>query len=302
MRVALVYNPTAGDGQGPDLEDVLALIRGDGHDVRYRSSKDTHLGAFLARPADLVAVAGGDGTIAQVAKALRRKRTPIAPLPTGTANNICTALGLTRLTLREQVSGWKTADARRFDIGEVSGPWGLRYFVESVGVGMIPRMIIAAQRDGSGKRKGKRRRNARAIRLAVRHLRDCPGIALDARIDGRSCEGRFLLFEVMNISLVGPNLCLATSADPTDRLFDVVVVREFERELLRECLEAEEEGAAWPHELTTIRGSRLEFASGGFPVHVDDEIYLRTSGDGRRGAPIRLAMRQGVTMLLPRAA
>ena len=213
-----------------------------------------------------------------------------------------TALGLTRLTLREQVSGWKAADALRFDIGEVSGPWGLRYFVESVGVGMIPRMIIASQRDRPGKRKGKRRRNARAVRLALRHLRDCPGIALDALIDGRSCEGRFLLFEVMNISLVGPNLCLATSADPTDRMFDVVVVREFERELLRECLEAEEEGAAWPHELTTIRGSRLEFASGGFPVHVDDEIYLRTSGEGRRGAPIRLAMRQGVTMLLPRAA
>jgi diacylglycerol kinase family enzyme len=270
--------------------------------VRYRSSKDTHLGAFVARPADLVAVAGGDGTIAQVAKALRRKRTPIAPLPMGTANNICTALGLTRLTLREQVAGWRTADARHFDIGEVSGPWGLRYFVESVGVGMIPRMIIAAKRDGAEKRKGKRRRNARAVRLALRHLRDCPGIALDARIDGRACEGRFLLFEVMNISLVGPNLCLATSADPTDRLFDVVVVREFERELLRECLEAEEEGAAWPHELTTIRGSRLEFASGGFPVHVDDEIYLRTSGEGRRGAPIRLAMRRGVTMLLPRAA
>ncbi len=299
MRVALVYNPTAGDGKGPGLDDVLALVREQGHEVRYRSSKDTHLGDFLARPADLVAVAGGDGTIAKVAKALHRKRTPIAPLPMGTANNICTALGLTRLTLHQQVSGWKIADERRFDVGEVSGPWGLRYFVESVGVGMIPRMIIASQRESSGKRKGKRGRNARAVRLALRHLRDCPGIALDASIDGRRCQGRFLLFEVMNISLVGPNLCLATSADPSDRLFDVVVVREFERERLRACLEAEEAGAAWPHELTTIRGRCVELASGGFPVHVDDEICLRASSDERR-APIRLAMRQGVRMLLPR--
>jgi diacylglycerol kinase family enzyme len=301
MRVALVYNPTAGDGQGPELGDLLALVRGQGHEVRYRSSKDTHLGDFLAHPADLVAVAGGDGTIAKVARALRRRRVPIAPLPMGTANNICTALGLTRLTLRDQVSGWKDADERHFDVGEAAGPWGLRYFLESVGIGMIPRMIIAAQREGSQKRKAKRGRNARAVRLALKHLRDCPGVALDASIDGRPCEGRFLVFEVMNISLVGPNLCLATSADPSDRLFDVVVVREFERELLRECLEAEKEGRTWPHELTTIRGSRLELASGGFAVHLDDEIYLRTSAEGRNGAPIRLEMRHGVRMLLPRA-
>ena len=300
MRVALVYNPIAGDGRGPDLDELFELVRGQGHALRYRSSKDTHLAEFLARPADLVAVAGGDGTIAKVAKLLHRKRIPIAPLPMGTANNICTALGLTRFTLREQVAGWNTAEERRFDIGEASGPWGERQFVESVGVGMIPRMIIAAHRKNPPKRKKKHSRNARAVRLALRHLRDCPGVQLDATIDGRPCRGRFVLFEVMNIPLVGPNLFLAASADPSDRLFDVVVVREFERALLRECLEAEEEGAAWPHELTTIRGHRLELASGGFPIHVDDEIYLRTSADGRNGAPIRLAMRDGVRMLVPR--
>ncbi len=300
MRVALVYNPAAGDGRGPDLEELLTLVRGQGHDLRYRSSKDTHLAEFLARPADLVAVAGGDGTIAQVAKLLHRRRTPIAPLPMGTANNICTALGLTRLTLRDQVAGWASAEELRFDIGEASGPWGQRQFVESVGVGMIPRMIIASQRANPPKRKGKHRRNARAVRLALRHLRECPGVHLDANIDGRPCRGRFVLFEVMNIPLVGPNLVLATSADPSDRMFDVVVVREFERALLRECLEAEEEGTTWPHELTTIRGRQLELASGGFPVHVDDEIYLRTSAEGRNGKPIRLAMREGVRMLIPR--
>ena len=294
MRVALIHNPTAGDGRQPGLEHLLALLRAHGHEIRYRSSKDSHIGNFLAQSADLVVAAGGDGTIARVAKLMRRRRTPIAPLPLGTANNICTALGLTDLTLHEQIAGWATAPERPFDIGDASGPWGTRHFVESFGIGVIPRMIGS----GSQHREVKAARHERGVRLAIDHLARCPAIDLDALIDGRPCSGRFVLFEVMNIALIGPNLNLAMSADPSDRHFDVVLVREFERDMFRECLEAEAAGMPWPHELTTIRGSTLELASGSFPVHLDDEVYAPRQS-GRGAARIRLAMREGVRLVVP---
>jgi diacylglycerol kinase (ATP) len=294
MHVALIHNPTAGDGRQPGLDHLLALLRAHGHEIRYRSSKDSHIGNFLAKSADLVVAAGGDGTIAKVAKLMRRRRTPIAPLPLGTANNICTALGLTDMTLHEQIAGWATAPQRRFDIGNASGPWGTRCFVESFGIGVIPRMIDA----GSQQRARRAERHERGVRLAIDHLARCPATDLDASIDGRPCSGRFVLFEVMNIALIGPNLNLATSADPSDRRFDVVLVREFERDMFRECLEAEAVGKPWPHELTTIRGSTLELAPGRFPVHLDDEVY-QPRATGRGAARIRLAMREGVRLVVP---
>src|SRR5262249_5294793 len=151
--------------------------------------------------------------------------------------------------------------------------------------------------NGSQHPRHKAARHDRGLDLAIDHLERCPATDLDASIDGRPCSGRFVLFEVMNIALVGPNLSLATSADPSDRCFDVVLVREFEREMFRECLEAEANGLPWPHELTTIRGRSLEFAPGRFPVHLDDEVFLPRK-DARR-AHIRLAIRDGVRLLVP---
>lgn len=302
MRVALVHNPNAGDGRGDDLETVLALARFYGHEVRYRSSKDTRLARFLAQPADLVAVGGGDGTIALVAKLMRGRRTPIAPLPMGTANNICTALGLASLPLREQIKSWESGARLKFDIGHATGPWGMRRFVESLGIGLIPWMIIAAENNDSGERKHKNGRNARAVRHAMKRLSGCPPIELDVCIDGRSTVGRFVLFEVMNIGLVGPNLNLASCADPSDRRFDVVMVRESERKMLRECLRAERKGKPWPHELPKTRGRKLELAAGRFAIHVDDEVFPEGSKRQRNGSDIEIAMREDVRFLVSRKA
>jgi hypothetical protein len=67
--------------------------------------------------------------------------------------------------------------------------------------------------------------------------------------------------------------------------------------MFRQCLEAEANGMPWPHELTTIRGRTLELASGRFPVHLDDEVYQPRRV--ARQAHIRLAIREGVRLLVP---
>ena len=74
MRVLLVYNPNAGDGVDASLRDLVDFIHAAGHDVRCRSSKDPLVTSALAEPADLVAVAGGDGTIIKVARLLRGRK------------------------------------------------------------------------------------------------------------------------------------------------------------------------------------------------------------------------------------
>src|SRR5947207_10052154 len=85
MHVTLVHNSTAGDEGQPDRHALLTMIRAAGHTVRYRSSHDLRLAGILRRPPDLVAIAGGDGTVAKVAKLMHGRSVPLAVLPTGTA-------------------------------------------------------------------------------------------------------------------------------------------------------------------------------------------------------------------------
>src|SRR5438128_10331540 len=119
MRVTLIHNPTAGD-ESFSATELTALIEQAGHKVSYQSSKKDFKSA-LKKPGDLVAVAGGDGTVRKVAiQLLERNLIPIAVLPCGTANNIARSLGLTE-SPPELIAGWPSARRRGFDVGVARG-------------------------------------------------------------------------------------------------------------------------------------------------------------------------------------
>src|SRR6516162_7086478 len=103
MQVTLIHNPDAGDDQQPSGGELLGLIRRAGHTVRYRSSKGENWRSALEESCDIVAVAGGDGIVGNVAKHLIGRRIPIGVLPLGTANNVATTLGLTNKTIHEVI-------------------------------------------------------------------------------------------------------------------------------------------------------------------------------------------------------
>ncbi|MBK9967516.1 MAG: NAD(+)/NADH kinase [Holophagales bacterium] len=101
-RGLLVYNPAAG---GHDRTAQMAALaeRARGRGVvlsllaTERPGHATQLVAQgLADGPDLVAVAGGDGTIAEAASALVGSDVPLAVLPAGTTNVIARELGLGR--------------------------------------------------------------------------------------------------------------------------------------------------------------------------------------------------------------
>src|SRR5437016_14199028 len=113
MRVTLVHNPDAGDHRQPGRKALLAIIRAAGHTVHYYPSHDLRLAATLRRPTDLVVIAGGRHS-RQVAKLAHGRSVPLAVLPTGTANNIATTLGLTSLPLDRQPRHWAIAQKVKF--------------------------------------------------------------------------------------------------------------------------------------------------------------------------------------------
>jgi diacylglycerol kinase family enzyme len=277
---------------------LLALMRAAGYQVRYQSSKEKHLASALSESADLVVVAGGDGTIATVARLMRGRDTPIALLPIGTANNISTALGIIGLTLAQHVAGWKDGRHISFDIARARGPWGSRCFVEAFGVGLMPHLMnVSTDRRVAPDAERAGAKSARALRSARAALHFLPGFELAATVDGREISGRYVLLEVMNIGLVGPNLNFAAMADPTDGLLDIVAVRDEERELLGDCLQAEQQGERWPHEFPVLRGTRLTIKRLRDATHIDDEVS--ESRARSRNRSVDLSIDDRVRIVLP---
>lgn len=106
-------------------------------------------------------------------------------------------------------------------------------------------------------------------------LESCPAYSLKIRLDDQDFSGEYILLEAMNIRYVGPNLSLASGADPGDGLLDVVLVSKDERSQLRQFLNDRIEAKSDPSMLTVHRGQHLHVECDCYPVHIDDDIVLR---------------------------
>jgi diacylglycerol kinase (ATP) len=274
VRVLLIHNPGAGKHAKEDVDRLLALIRECGHEVRYKSAKDDDWAKALDAPADLVAVAGGDGTVARVVKKMAGRGVPVAPLPAGTANNIATTLGIVGRPLEELVQGWKGARRVKLDVGVAEGPWGRRYFVEGVGAGLFAQTVPLVDSDPRLKQL---KTPADKVRFALEKIEErlahLQPVAVKASLDGKDVSGDYLMFEALNIAYVGPNLFLAPDSNPGDGQFDLVMVTEAERDRLSHYLKHWQEKKPRLAVLPSRQGKQLHVDWTGFRVHIDDEFW-----------------------------
>jgi diacylglycerol kinase (ATP) len=274
VRVTLIHNPGAGSDGGTQLGALQRLIRDQGHELRAKSCRDDDWIAVLDAPADMVAVAGGDGTVARVAKQLVGRGLPVAPIPAGTANNISTALGLVGRPIEELVRQWSGSRTVKLDIGMAEGPWGRRHFIEGVGVGLfantVPMVDAKLQRQGPD---APREKVKFALQKILERLERARPVALEAVLDGRDVSGQYVLFEALNLPYVGPNLFLAPDSKRGDGQFDLVMAGEAERERLAHYLATWQEEKSRLAVLPSRQGKRLEIRWTGYPVHIDDEFW-----------------------------
>jgi diacylglycerol kinase family enzyme len=274
VRVILIHNPGAGSRTDGDTGGLVALLRDEGHDVRPQSAEDPDWVKALQEPADVVAVAGGDGTVARVAKAMVGRGIPLAPLPAGTANNISRTLGLVGRHWEELVRAWPEARRVKLDVGVAEGPWGKRYFVEGVGAGLFACLLSSDDPQRKlAQFKRPDERVAHALEMLKKRSQDCGALDLRASVDGKDVSGRYLLFEAVSIPYVGPNLFLAPDSKQGDGQFDLIMVSEAERERLTKYLETWQTNRERLSVLPTQSGKHLHMEWNGFELHIDDELW-----------------------------
>jgi len=275
IRVTLLHNPRAGTPEGPwTAAQILAVIRQAGHQPLYKSSKDEDWHSVLNEPADLIAVAGGDGTVAKVARCLAQQKVPLTILPLGTANNIYKTL-YPPSTIENLIAGWTSARRQSCDLGIARGPWGESYFIESFGVGLLAQMFSPQDGPSSqatpdlGSEPSAFYRRAAALAAAY------PNCPLKIAIDGQDVSGDYLLLEVMNTKFIGTNFYLAPEADPNDGLLNLVLLTPDNRHVFVAYLSAGAKKFDEPGHWPVRKGKQVHIEFQTHDVHIDDQVCPR---------------------------
>jgi diacylglycerol kinase (ATP) len=268
-RATLIHNATAGDGR-PSGGELRELARRNGYEPRYATTEED-IDAALQDPGDLVVVAGGDGTVGEVAYRLLGSDVPITILPVGTANNLALSLGIDG-PIDRLVAAWRDGVVRPLNLGLVRGPWGERPMVESCGLGVFAHAmpVLSALKKG-GTSPTTRDAVLRQDRDALRRLlAQFVPRSFRLRLDGEPVDGDYLMVEIMNGPMLGPRLRLAAHADPGDGRFEVVLVGEPEREAVLRWLERD---AGSDPRLPARSSTRVDLEWDGDPIHIDGETW-----------------------------
>lgn len=274
MRICLFWNESA--GEGVSLDELTTLIVRAGHTIEHVVQRVEDLPGNCEAGVDCVVAAGGDGTVARVGRALAGGDLPLVPLPTGTANNIATSLGIEGPP-DVVIAGWKDQPIRRIDIGVARDSHGETIFLESVGTGLVAHGIAVG--DGAvPKRKAPAEQLAHARQMYLEAISHLQPRHYGITIDGAAIDGEYLLVEVLNMPAIGPAIRLAADVNAGDGALSVVVARESDREALASYvsswLTAEPRAAG----LKSWRGQRVEL-KGLQEFHVDDDVRPAGSGD-----------------------
>jgi diacylglycerol kinase (ATP) len=180
------------------------------------------------------------------------------------------------VSLAELIGGWSAAQRKQFDAGVANGPWGSTHFVEGLGIGLFTEMMTRLDARGNidlAHLTEPEEKITSVLEMLQARLQTCPEIKLNVTVDGRDLSGEYILFEVMNIKSIGPNLFLAPAADPADGLFEVVCLTRGAQETLNRCLEECKEGSQAPTGLPVRRGKQIHIEWEGTPIHIDDQAW-----------------------------
>lgn len=225
MRILAIVNSRAGQGDA-GLYEFLRVMGSTGAEVTLRFMIPGSTIRDLVRDADQfdrVVAAGGDGTVSSVCYALRDVDIPILPYPAGTANLL--ALNLTMPIDPAELARIALSDnIVDFDLGEIalggSDDPGRRHegFVVLAGAGFDASIMESAEQLKSSI-------GAAAYLVAALQNLTPTMSRFTLELDGETLETDGIAVLVANVARVQFDLAITHGSDPTDGVFEVVVVR-----------------------------------------------------------------------------
>ena len=176
----LLINPRAGRG-GPGAGELAEAARERGIEPYLLAPGEDPRALALRSGADIVGIAGGDGSLAPVAAAAIEAGAAFVCVPFGTRNHFARDAGLDRCDPLAALDAFGAGRETRIDVGRVSG----RLFLNNVSFGAYAWLV---HRREHHRRRGEALARVLAL-LAVARRRH----RLHARVDGKEIDARVLL-------------------------------------------------------------------------------------------------------------
>jgi diacylglycerol kinase family enzyme len=179
VRGFLLINPRAGT-ESPTPDELAAAAQERGVEARLLREGEDAAELARAADADVLAAAGGDGSVATVAAVAIERDLPFVVVPYGTRNHFARDLGLDRDDPPAALDAFG-GEERRVDVGRA----GERHFLNNVSLGLYAALVHRREHH-------RRRRQALAgLRALWLSLRRHPGTW--ASVDGEPIRARVLL-------------------------------------------------------------------------------------------------------------
>jgi len=230
MKAMLIFNPVAGAREVErELEQVVDYWVGRGWQVNFRETWGAGDATTFAREAvtagcQAVFVAGGDGTLGEVAEGLAGSDVALGVLPAGVGNvwalemGIPTPSPLRRHALLDAAKMLTEGEIRRIDLGRA----GQRHFILWAGIGLDAQVT---ERMEHRTRPIKRLGTLAYVVAAALVAKDFRGTWTRMVIDGHSINTRAILVIVSNAQLYGRLVRVAADAYLDDGLLDVCIFK-----------------------------------------------------------------------------
>lgn len=291
-ELPIVVNPVAGGGRAARMaRATVEALRVRGVTAQVVESavpgEATALAAeWVRRGAPVVAAAGGDGTMHEVAQALVGTDTALALLPFGRGNDLAAALGVPT-TVAGAVAVLIEGRRRRIDVARV----GARVACTVVSTGFDAEVANRC-RTGWWRHLGWLAYPVAAVTSLAR-LRPTP-MVIEGDFGRR--DGDYVLAAISNTGLYGGGIRVAPGSSPDDGQLDCCLVRHMPRARLVGLLVMAYRGRhVHRPEVEVVRSRWVRVTADALPVIAD--------GEAVGSAPFRCDLERGaLQVLVPREA
>lgn len=173
MRGVLVVNPRSGTGR-PTVDDLASAARSLGVHVHVLAPGDDLQEVVRRADADVLGIAGGDGSLGAVAEVAIERDLPFVCVPWGTRNHFAGDVGLDGTDPLAALGAFAGGSELRVDVGRVGG----RVFLNNVSLGLYARLVHRRERR---RRRGDAFARLRALLISLRDHRRSERFLVDGR-------------------------------------------------------------------------------------------------------------------------
>ena len=218
-KLTIIANPFSGTSSKGSLKEALEAANNGFFDLRFVYSEYSGHALLLAKEAiengaDIVAAAGGDGTVNEIASIIEGSNAILGILPGGSGNGFAMHLGLGRDAVNA-MQFLKNGKIMEVDTCMVND----KFFINVSGLGFDAKIAYLTKFN-------QKRGFMQYFLTTLAEARHFSAMDLKITTDDDIIEGRFAAAIVANASMYGYNFTIAPTAALDDGLFDIILLKE----------------------------------------------------------------------------